>query len=76
MTPEYAHTVRRLLSEWEARADGLREFHGATEFTELVIRRRAALQAIEEGSLKRGLFVADAVAAGEPENVDTNRKNV
>jgi ubiquinone/menaquinone biosynthesis C-methylase UbiE len=76
LTPEYAHTVRRLLSEWEARADGLREFHGATEFTELVIRRRAALQAIEEGLLKRGLFVADAVADGEPENVHTNRKGV
>ncbi|MFQ6024872.1 MAG: methyltransferase domain-containing protein [Acidiferrobacterales bacterium] len=76
LTVEYARTVRCLLREWEARKDGLSELFGAAEFTELVTGKRATLQAIEERFLQRELFVADAVTADEPENVDTNRKCV
>lgn len=76
LTVEYAATARRLLREEEARADELSELLGAAEFSERVTGRHGTIQVIEEGLLRRELFVADAVAADEHENLDTNRKRV
>ena len=66
VTAEYAATVRRLLAAWEEREDGLADLLGAAEFSAMVARRRGGLAAIEDGLLKRELFVTTIDTAGEP----------
>jgi len=66
VTSEYAATVRRLLAAWEEREDALAELRGAAEFSAMVVRRRGGLAAIEDGLLKRELFVATTDTVGEP----------
>jgi ubiquinone/menaquinone biosynthesis C-methylase UbiE len=64
VTAEYAATVRRLLSAWEEREDRLADLLGAAEFSAMVTRRRGGLAAIEDGLLKRELFVTTTDAVG------------
>ncbi len=58
LTLEYARTVRSLARELEARNEELIELLGADELAELLGRKQAALDGIEEGLLVRELFVA------------------
>ncbi len=64
LSAEFGETVGRVLRAEEARADELSEFLGETEFTERLARRRNKLQVIEEGLLRRELFVATLPAGG------------
>ncbi len=64
VTVEYAATVRRLLAAWKDRQDRLAELLGAAEFCAMVARRRGGLAAIEDGLLRRELFVATTGTVG------------
>lgn len=66
LTVEYARTHRRLLREQEARADELNELMGAAELSEWMTAKRATVEAIESGFLRRQLFVVDAVTTDSP----------
>ena len=60
LTAEYAHAVHHMLHEEEAHADALIGLLGESEFTDTVARRRRNAQALDQGLLRRELFVADA----------------
>jgi len=66
VTSEYAATVRRLLAAWQEREDALAALLGAAEFSAMVVRRRGSLAAIEDGLLKRELFVTTTGTVSEP----------
>lgn len=70
LTREYAQTYRRLLRVEQAHADKLSEFFGPAEFSKRMVGRRATIEIIEGGLLRRELFVVDVGPADEPENVD------
>lgn len=58
LTADYEETVRKLLSEQQARSDGLSGLLGADEFNEMLAKHRATIAAIGEGLLQRSLFAA------------------
>ena len=58
VTAEYAETVRRDLRAYESRSILARKVLGKTEFENRMERRRRYLQGIEDGLLRRDLFVA------------------
>jgi SAM-dependent methyltransferase len=62
LTVEYGHALRRLLRELVTHADQLRELLGPTQVSEQMESKRACVQAVEGGLLRRELFVADPVA--------------
>lgn len=62
LTRQYADTVRRLARELSARAEELIALLGAGELEDLLSRKQAALEGIEEGLLVRELFVARPAA--------------
>jgi SAM-dependent methyltransferase len=64
VTTEYAATVRRLLAAWEEREAALAELLGAAEFFAMVARRRGGLAAIEDGLIRRELFVTTTDTVG------------
>lgn len=59
VTEKYGETARRNLSACESRAERAAEVLGTDELDRRLTRRRAYVQAIEEGLLRRELFVAD-----------------
>ncbi|MFQ5970862.1 MAG: methyltransferase domain-containing protein [Alphaproteobacteria bacterium] len=61
---EFLKTARDLVREEEARADRLTELLGEEEYAEQRAKRRMDLQLIEEGLLRRDLFVATTASAG------------
>lgn len=63
LTTEYAHAVRHMLCEEEARADALAELLGEGEFLELLARRRRTARAAEAGLLRRELIAARPAAS-------------
>lgn len=61
LTSDYAATVRRLLREQEARAAPMNALLGEAEFTRRRAAKRANIQVIEDGLLKRELFAVTPV---------------
>ena len=59
VTNEYAKTAGRSLGAYESRAERAVDVLGADELDRRLTRKRAYLEAIEEGKLRRELFVAD-----------------
>lgn len=59
LTVEYGQAHRRLLRELATHTDELRELLGTAQYFERVARKRATVQAIEGGLLRRELFIAD-----------------
>jgi ubiquinone/menaquinone biosynthesis C-methylase UbiE len=57
LTPDYGATVRHLLREQEARAARMTALLGEAEFADRRAAKRANIQVIEDGLLKRELFV-------------------
>ena len=49
------------MREQEARADELNQLMGGAELSEWMTAKRATVEAIESGFLRRQLFVVDAV---------------
>ena len=60
MTYDYAETACRDLHAYESRADRLSEALGASEFATRLRTKREYVPAVEEGLLRRELFVATA----------------
>lgn len=58
LTPAYLTTARRKLAGMDRLADRLVDVLGREEFDETLARRRRAAAAIEEGLLRRAVFVA------------------
>jgi ubiquinone/menaquinone biosynthesis C-methylase UbiE len=58
LTSDYVATVRHLLREQEARADRMTALLGEAEFARRQTAKRANIQVIEDGLLKRDLYVA------------------
>ncbi len=58
VTKEYAETVRRTLRAYESRAQLAGEVLGARELERRLTSKREYIQAIDEGVLRRELFVA------------------
>ena len=58
ITPDYAETARRDLRAYESRADRLSKALGASEFATRLRTKREYVPVIEEGLLRRELFVA------------------
>ncbi len=59
LTVEYGDAIRRLLRALVTHADQLRELLGAAQFSERVESKRACVEAVEGGLLRRELFVTD-----------------
>jgi SAM-dependent methyltransferase len=66
VTPEYLATARRKLDESERCASGMAAALGARQFEETRAKRRRAIRAIEDGLLRRSVFVAEAPAPRRP----------
>lgn len=62
VTAEYAATARLMLHEEQVRAERLIRLLGDAEFSERMTRRQKAVEAVENGLLRRELFAT--VAAG------------
>lgn len=60
VTQDYAETVRRQLRAYESRAKLAGEVFGVSEFEGRLTSKREYIQAIDEGLLRRELFVAVA----------------
>lgn len=58
VTPDYAETARRQLRAYESRAKLASEVLGGGEFERRLTSKREYIQAIDEGLLRRELFVA------------------
>ncbi len=58
MTEEYLETARRELRAYESRAERLRRVLGASEAAQRLSSKREYIPAVEEGLLRRELFVA------------------
>ena len=58
LTAAYLDCVHRLLGEEEAHAEELADLYGQDEFSEVLGRRRATVDALEHGLLRRQLFRA------------------
>lgn len=59
LTVEYGQAHRRLLQELARLANELREVFGNAQYSERIEAKRATVEAIEGGLLRRELFVAD-----------------
>jgi hypothetical protein len=59
-------TARRKLDESERCASGMADALGARQFEETRAKRRRAIRAIEDGLLRRSVFVAEAPAPRRP----------
>ena len=57
LTGVYADSVARLIGEFEAREEALRELLGAVEYADYLARRRRSLEAVQDGLHRRELFV-------------------
>jgi hypothetical protein len=57
-TPEYAETVLRQLRAFQSRISLAGKHFGAADLTARIERKRNYLRGIEDGLLRRGLFVA------------------
>ena len=64
LTAGYAHSVSRMIAEFETRAETLSDLLGTTEYRERLARRRRSLEAIEDGLHQRELFVATPALGG------------
>ena len=60
VTEGYCDTTRRSLAAYESRAERAADVLGVAELDRRLTRKRAYLRAIEEGLLRRELFVVDA----------------
>lgn len=58
LTGEFTESARCMLQEEEAHADELGELHGADDFAARLKRRRARVELLERGLLRRELFAA------------------
>jgi SAM-dependent methyltransferase len=63
VTSEYLATARRKLDESERCASGMADALGPRQFEETRAKRRRGIRAIEDGLLRRSVFVAEAPAA-------------
>ena len=57
-TAEFAQTARAWLEQWDSHREHLIDLQGVTEFEQRQHDRRAQLRAVEEGLLRRSLFIA------------------
>lgn len=53
----YGSTGRRHIREVQARADAIRDLIGEAEFEDMLVRRHRNVKAVEEGIVRRDLFV-------------------
>lgn len=65
LTAQYLASTRRVLEEELARADDLEHLLGANETSQMLDRRRATVSALEQGLIRRELFHAVPLPAGE-----------
>ena len=59
VTEKYGETARRILGAYESRAERAADVLGTDELDRRLAKRRAYVQAIEEGLLRRELFVTE-----------------
>tara|TARA_B100000315_G_scaffold90787_2_gene83420 strand:- start:361 stop:693 length:333 start_codon:yes stop_codon:yes gene_type:complete len=64
LTDVFLDSSRRMQREEEAHADELTEMYGAKDFAERLRRRRARVDILERGLLRRELFAATASGDG------------
>lgn len=67
VTPEYLAVARGKRDAFERLAVELTDVLGEQEFAELQVKRRLAIAAIEDGLLRRALFMAHRRPAGPPQ---------
>jgi hypothetical protein len=65
VTAEFAKSMRTTLEGMKLGVGELTKVLGADEFSERVIRRQATLAAVDQGLLKREIFVATTVTAAQ-----------
>lgn len=65
LSAAYAETGKRYIREVEARADEMSALLGEKEFSELLVKRQTNVEAVEEGIVRRDMFVA-SLWGGEP----------